>query len=82
MGNNIIAIKNIKGFCLNCSNDWIYEGMLINLTTYSGEKFSNVLVESVLEEQSTVILKCDDTQKYVSLDDIDELVIIERRKVK
>ena len=79
---NIVAIKSIKGFCINCSDTWVYEGQLINLTTYNGKKISNALVEAIVEEQNTIILKCNDGQEYVLLDDIDELEIIERRRVK
>ena len=79
---NIVMFKSIKGFCLNCNDLWVYEGQLVNLTTYSGKKHSNAVIEAVIEEQETLVLQCGDEQKYISLHDIDELEIIERRRIK
>ena len=77
---NVIATKTINGFSINLK-DWVYEGQIVSITMDSGELYDNSLVESIIEGDEMAIIRCNGMQQYIPLSRIEDLEIIERRKV-
>ena len=85
--NVILAFKDTVGFCIDLSDEWFYEGQIVDIVLNkenNNEIIKSALIKSVNEIEKIITLENynEESRTFsISLEEIEKISLIERRKI-